>query len=64
MSQTRALLSHASVCPCDTLCVVNIGSLLPRSTGEKMTETEIDALMAGQEDESGHVNYEGEPRNS
>merc|ERR1719268_693393 len=26
--------------------------------GEKMTETEIDALMQGQEDESGCVNYE------
>lgn len=26
-----------------------------------MTEMEIDALMAGQEDESGCVNYEGEP---
>uniref|UniRef100_A0A3B4UME6 Myosin, light chain 1, alkali; skeletal, fast n=1 Tax=Seriola dumerili TaxID=41447 RepID=A0A3B4UME6_SERDU len=26
--------------------------------GEKMTEAEIDALMAGQEDESGGVNYE------
>nr|BAB69822.1 myosin light chain 1 [Decapterus tabl] len=26
--------------------------------GEKMTEAEIDALMTGQEDESGHVNYE------
>lgn len=29
------------------------------STGEKMTETEIDALMAGQEDENGSVHYEG-----
>lgn len=29
------------------------------STGEKMTEPEIDALMAGQEDENGSVHYEG-----
>ena len=29
------------------------------STGEKMTEAEIDALMAGQEDENGSVHYEG-----
>uniref|UniRef100_A0A3Q3WQ28 EF-hand domain-containing protein n=1 Tax=Mola mola TaxID=94237 RepID=A0A3Q3WQ28_MOLML len=28
--------------------------------GEKMNEAEIDALMAGQEDENGCVNYEGE----
>lgn len=27
-----------------------------------MNEAEIDALMAGQEDESGCVNYEGKPR--
>lgn len=29
------------------------------STGEKMTEPEIEALMAGQEDENGSVHYEG-----
>lgn len=29
------------------------------STGEKMTEPEIDALMTGQEDENGSVHYEG-----
>lgn len=29
------------------------------STGEKMNEQEIDALMAGQEDENGSVHYEG-----
>lgn len=29
--------------------------------GEKMNEAEIDALMAGQEDENGCVNYEGKP---
>lgn len=29
------------------------------STGEKMSEPEIDALMAGQEDENGSVHYEG-----
>lgn len=28
-------------------------------TGEKMSEPEIDALMAGQEDENGSVHYEG-----
>lgn len=31
-------------------------------TGEKMTEPEIDALMAGQEDENGSVHYEGKLR--
>lgn len=30
------------------------------TTGEKMSEPEIDALMAGQEDENGSVHYEGE----
>lgn len=29
-------------------------------TGEKMNEAEIDALMQGQEDENGSVNYEGQ----
>lgn len=29
------------------------------TAGEKMNETEIDALMAGQEDENGSVHYEG-----
>lgn len=29
-------------------------------TGEKMNEAEIDALMQGQEDENGCVNYEGQ----
>lgn len=33
-------------------------------TGEKMNEAEIDALMAGQEDENGCVNYEGKPLHS
>lgn len=28
------------------------------STGEKMSEPEVDALMQGQEDENGSVNYE------
>ncbi|XP_019751108.1 myosin light chain 1, skeletal muscle isoform-like [Hippocampus comes] len=28
--------------------------------GEKLNEAEIDALMAGQEDENGCINYEGE----
>lgn len=37
----------------------NTGCLLPPSAGEKMNEAEIDALMAGQEDENGCVNYEG-----
>lgn len=30
------------------------------SAGEKMSEPEIEALMAGQEDENGSVHYEGE----
>lgn len=34
------------------------------TAGEKMNETEIDALMAGQEDENGSVHYEGKPSNS
>lgn len=29
-----------------------------------MSEAEIDALMAGQEDENGCVNYEGKPLHS
>lgn len=29
------------------------------SAGEKMSEPEIEALMAGQEDENGSVHYEG-----
>lgn len=32
----------------------------PGSAGEKMSEPEIEALMAGQEDENGSVHYEGE----
>lgn len=44
------------------LRVTNIHCHLPPITGEKMTEAEIDALMQGQEDESGCVNYEGEPQ--
>lgn len=34
--------------------------LLTFPAGEKMTEAEIDALMQGQEDENGCVNYEGQ----
>lgn len=32
---------------------------LSATAGEKMSEPEIDALMAGQEDENGSVHYEG-----
>lgn len=41
-------------------CVINTGCSAPSPTGEKMTEAEIDCLMAGQEDENGCINYEGE----
>lgn len=53
---------YLSVCVCSSmgLCVINTGGPLLPPTGEKMTEPEIDALMAGQEDENGCVNYEGE----
>lgn len=53
----RSVQVHARV----ALCVVNIRCPLPPPAGEKMTEAEIDALMTGQEDENGCVNYEGEP---
>lgn len=43
------------------VCTTN-ASCLPPSAGEKMNEAEIDALMAGQEDENGCVNYEGKPQ--
>lgn len=39
--------------------MTNTGCPLSPPTGEKMSEPEIDALMAGQEDENGCVNYEG-----
>lgn len=34
-------------------------TIFTASTGEKMSEPEIDALMQGQEDENGMVHYEG-----
>lgn len=55
------------MCACNRLfvsmcvCVINNGCPLPPPAGEKMSEAEIDALMAGQEDENGCVNYEGKP---
>lgn len=54
---------HRCACKSISLCaclLFNIGCPLAPPTGEKMTESEIDALMQGQEDESGGVNYEGE----
>lgn len=50
---------HVTDCLC--VCVINNGCPLPPPAGEKMSEAEIDALMAGQEDENGCVNYEGKP---
>lgn len=48
------------VCVCVLVFGTNVSCPVSPPTGEKMTEAEIDALMAGQEDENGCVNYEGE----
>lgn len=57
---STAVSLHECVCHFVCVCVINPGCPLPPPTGEKMTEIEIDALMTGQEDENGCVNYEGE----
>lgn len=40
----------------------SVGLPFASLVGEKLNEAEIDALMAGQEDENGCINYEGETR--
>lgn len=63
LGESSQRISPACICVCHDVTVrarvINTGCPLSPPTGEKMSEPEIDALMAGQEDENGCVNYEG-----